>query len=86
MSVKEFQVLKNYLEQNLSKGFIQASSSSAAALIQFVKKSNGSIRVWVDYHALNDLTVKNIYPLPLINKSLQRLAQAKMRTRLGLRW
>jgi hypothetical protein len=70
ISVKELQVLKNYLEEHLSKGFIQASSSSAAALILFVKKSDGSIRVCLYYRALNDLTVKNRYPLPLINETL----------------
>lgn len=86
MSTKELQVLKDYLDENLSKGFIRASSSSAAAPVLFVRKADGSIRVCVDYRALNDLTIKNRYPLPLISETLQRLSQAKIITRQDLRW
>lgn len=86
MSTKELQVLKDYLDENLSKGFIRVFSSSTAAPVLFVRKADGSIWVCVDYRALNDLTIKNRYPLPLISESLQRLSQAKIITRLDLRW
>ena len=73
MSRDELQVLKKYLEENLSKGFIWASSSPAAALVFFVKKPGGGLWFCVDYRGLNALTVKNKYPLPLIKETLDRL-------------
>ncbi len=85
MSLLELRALKDYLEENLSKGYIRASSSSAASPVLFARKPDGGIRFCVDYRALNDLTVKNRYPLPLIDESLQRLQGAKKFTRLDLR-
>ena len=58
----ELEVLKKYLEDNLSKGYIWASSSPAAAPILFVKKPGGGLRFCVDNSGLNDLTIKNKYP------------------------
>ena len=58
MSRDEFQVLKKYLEDNLSKGFIWASSSPAAAPVLFVKKPGEGLWFCVGYHDLNAFTVK----------------------------
>ena len=66
MSHKELLVLKEYIEENLAKGFIRHSSSPAGAPVLFVKKSDGSLRFCVDYRGLNEMTIKNRYPLPLI--------------------
>ena len=66
MSMDELEVLKKYLEDNLSKGYIRAFSSPAAAPVLFVKKPGGGLRCCVDYCGLHDLTIKNKYPLPLI--------------------
>ena len=84
MSKEKLQVLKKYLEENLSKGFIWASSSPAAALVFFVKKPGGSLRFCVDYRGLNALTVKNKYPLPLIRETLDRLCKAVYFTKLDI--
>lgn len=86
MSEAELRALKQYLEENLSKGFIRASKSSAASPVLFAKKSDGSLRFCVDYRALNEITRKNRYPLPLIDETLNRLRKAKYYTRLDLRW
>jgi len=51
----------------------------------FVKKSDGSLRLCVDYRGLNEITVKNRYPLPLIQETLARLSKAKWFTKLNLR-
>ena len=59
MSRDELQVLKKFLEENLSKGFIWASFSPAAAPVLFVKKPGGGLWFCVDYHDLNALIVKN---------------------------
>ena len=66
MSRDELEVLKKYLEDNLSKRYIRASSSPAASPVLFVKKPGGGLQFCVDYRGLNDLTIKNKYPLPLI--------------------
>ena len=65
MTHAELKALKEYLEENLSKGFIRASSSPAASPVLFVKKSDGSLRFCVDYRGLNEGTIKNRYPIPL---------------------
>jgi len=84
MSQDELRVLKKYLEDNLAKGFIQASSSPAASSVLFVKKPSGGLRFCVDYRGLNAMTVKNRYPLPLIRETLDRLAKAKYYTKLDI--
>jgi hypothetical protein len=86
MSQEELKALKEYIEENMMKGFIQASSSPAGAPVLFVKKADGSLRLYVDYRKLNEETIKNQYPLPLIRKTLDHLAKAKSYTKLDLRW
>ena len=69
----ELETLKTYIETHLKTGFIQPSKSPAGAPILFDKKPDGSLRLCVDYQGLNNLTIKNRYPLPLIGESLNRL-------------
>ena len=85
LSRTELQVLSDYLKENLEKGFIRPSSSPAGAPILFVKKKDGSLRLCVDYRGLNKITIKNRYPLPLINELLDRLAHARVFTKLDIR-
>ena len=59
MSHDELQVLQKYLKDHLFKGFIRASSSSAAFSVIFVKKPEGELCLCVNYCDLNNLTVKN---------------------------
>ena len=66
----ELETLKTYIKTNLANGFIRASKSPAGAPILFVRKPDGSLRLCVDYRGLNNLTIKNRYPLPLIGESL----------------
>ena len=76
MSRDELEVLKKYLEADLSKGYIPASSSLAAAPVLFVKKPGRGLQFCGSYCGLNDLTIKNKYPLPLIQETLDRLCKA----------
>ena len=85
MSATELQEIRKWIEENLSKGFIRASSSSCASPILFVKKKHGSLRLCVDYRALNDITIKDRYPLPPIEETLYQIRGAKYFTRLDLR-
>ena len=80
----ELETLKTYIKTNLANGFIRPSKSPAGALILFVGKPDGSLRLCVDYQGLNNLTIKNRYPLPLIGESLDRLGRAKRFTQLDL--
>jgi len=81
----EREELKKYLKENLQKGFIRKSTSSAGAPILFVKKKDGSLRLCVDYRKLNDMTIRNSYPLPLISELLDRVKGAKIFTKLDLK-
>ena len=80
----ELETLKAYIETNLPNGFIRLSKSLADTLILFDRKSNGSLRLCIDYRGLNNLTIKNQYLLPRIKESLDRLRSAKQFNLLNL--
>ena len=77
--------MKDYIKNYLANGFIRPSQSPAAAPVMFVKRPDGKLRLVVDYHSLNAVTVKNRFPLPLIPKMLDRLHMAKVFTKIDLR-
>ena len=80
----ESETLKTYIEINLANGFIYSLKSPAFASILFDKKPNGSLRLCVNYWGLNNITIKNLYPLPFVEKSLHCLGRAKQLTQLDL--
>jgi len=77
--------LKAFIETNLANGFIQRSSSPAAAPKLFAKKKDGGLRLCVDYRVLNLGTVKNRYPCLLISEMLDRVRGARIFIRLDFR-
>ncbi|KAG1930727.1 retrotransposable element [Pimephales promelas] len=85
LSRPESEAMKQYIEEELAKGFIRPSTSPAAAGFFFVKKKDGGLRPCIDYRGLNDITVKYRYPLPLVPAALEQLRQAKYYTKLDLR-
>ena len=85
LSATELKVLREHLDKELANGWIRPSKSPAGAPILFAKKKDGSLRLCIDYRGLNAVTVKDRYPLPLIQESLDRLAQATVYTKLDLR-
>ena len=86
LSEIELEVLREYLDTNLAKGFIRESSSPYGTPVLFVKKPHGrGLRLCVDYRALNRSTIKNRYPLPLISELLDRLKHAFWYTKIDLR-
>src|SRR5258705_224351 len=85
MSRAELIVLKEWLEENMSKGFIRQSSSPFAAPVLFAKKPGGGLRFCIDYRDINSKTVKNRYPLPLIKETLNLLGNARIYTKLDVR-
>jgi hypothetical protein len=66
MNVKDLAELKKQIDELLSKGYIRPSSSPWGSPILFVDKKDGTRRMCIDYHPLNDVTIKNKYPLPRI--------------------
>ena len=84
MSQDELKILKKYLKEKLNKGFIRASSSSAASLVLFACKPEGGLRFCVDYKQLNAMTIKNRYLLPLIKKTLERICKAKIYSKIDI--
>ncbi len=80
----ELETLKAYIENNLANGFIRPSKSPAGALIFFDKKPDGSLRLCIDSQGLNNLTIKNRYPLSLVEESLDRLDRARRFSQLDL--
>ena len=84
MSQDELKVLKKYLEKNLNKGFIRASSSPAISPILFAHKLEDGLRFCVDYRQLNTTTIKNQYPLPVIKKTLERIYKVKIYSKIDI--
>ncbi|SOV06852.1 uncharacterized protein UDID_17944 [Ustilago sp. UG-2017a] len=82
---KEMSELRKYLDENLEKGFIRPSKSPARSPVLFVPKKDGSLRLCMDYRGLNEITVKNRAPLPLIEEQLFLLRKARIYTKLDLR-
>lgn len=77
LSEVELTVLRQYIDKHLANQFIRPSKLPAEAPILFVKKPSGGLRLCVDYQGLNNITIKNRYPLSLIGESLDRLGRAK---------
>jgi hypothetical protein len=84
MSQIELEALKNYIDEMLAKGFIRSSSSPAGAPVLFAKKKNGALRLCVDYRALNKISIKDRYPLPLSGDLMDRLSRAKVYSKIDL--
>ena len=86
MSDEERAACKRFIEENLSKGFIEASQSPFASPVLFVRKPGGrGLRFCVDYRRLNAVTRRDRYPLPLIDECLAQLTGAKFITKLDIR-
>jgi hypothetical protein len=85
MNVKDLAGLKKQIEELLSKGFIRPSSSPWGVPTLFVDKKDGSRRMCVDYRSLNEVTIKNKYPLPRIEDLFDQMRGAKVFSKIDLR-
>lgn len=85
MPVNELEELKRQIVELEAKGFIRQSSSLWGAFVLFVKKKDGSLRMCVDYRALNEVTIKNKYPLPRIDDLFDQLKGASVFSKIDLR-
>ena len=80
----ELEMLKAYIRTHLKTRLFQLVKFPASTSILFDKKLDRSLRLCVDYQGFHNLTIKNCYPLLLIDESLDRLGQAKSFTQLDL--
>ncbi|HEX3418956.1 MAG TPA: RNase H-like domain-containing protein, partial [Stellaceae bacterium] len=86
LNPKQQPVFDEWLKEQLDKGYITPSKSPQAAGFFFVsKKDSKALRPCQDYRYLNDWTVKNAYPLPLVSDLLNKIKGAKYFTKLDLR-
>ncbi len=85
ISGPERKAMTEYIESSLKTGPIRPSSSPAGAGFFFVGKKGGSLRPCIDYGPLNDITIENRYPLPLMSSAFDHLQQAKIFTKLDLK-
>jgi hypothetical protein len=85
MSVEELKELKKQLTELQEDGYIHSSSSPWGAPVLFVQKKDGSQRMCVDYRSLNDVTVKNKYPLPRIEDLFDQMRGARVFSKIDLR-
>jgi hypothetical protein len=85
MSTSELDQLKKQLEDLLEKKFIRPSVSPWGAPVLLVKKKDGSMRLCIDYRRLNQVTIKNRYPLPRIDDLMDQLVGACVFSKIDLR-
>jgi hypothetical protein len=85
MPVNELVQLKKQIAKLQSKGFIHSSSSPWGAPVLFVEKKDGTQRMCVDYRSLNEVTIKNKYPLPRIEDLFDQMKGAIVFLKIDLR-
>jgi hypothetical protein len=85
MNPAELVELKKQLDDLLSKGLIWPSLSAWRSPVLFVDKSDGSSRLCTDYRRLNNVTIKNKYPLPKIEDLFDQLNGAQVFSKIDLR-
>ena len=86
MSQNEQEKLNHFLEENLQKDYIWLSKSPLSSPAFFVKKKDGKLWFVQDYCKLNQFTVKNHYPLPLVVDIVSQLQGAHYFTKFDICW
>ncbi|KAJ6811857.1 uncharacterized protein M6B38_151055 [Iris pallida] len=82
---EELAELNKQIKELLAKGFIQPSASPWGAPVLFVKKKDSTLRLVIDYRTLNEVTIKNKYPLPRIDQLFDQLGEARVFSKIDLR-
>ena len=78
--------LEKFINENINSGRIRPSKSPIAAPFFFIQKKDAALRPVQDYHRLNAATVKDSYPLPLIQDVLNKVKNAKYFSKFDVRW
>ena len=85
LSPKETELMNEFIDENLRKGYIRPSQSPMASPFFFTGKKDGSLRPCQDYRYLNEGTIKNSYPIPLVQNLMDKLKGATVFSKLDLR-
>ncbi|KAF7648883.1 hypothetical protein LDENG_00150580, partial [Lucifuga dentata] len=85
LSAPERETMDKYIQSSLAAGIIRTSSSPVGAGFFFIEKKDKSLRPCIDYRGLNEVTIKNRYPLPLLFSAFELLQGATIFTKLDLR-
>jgi len=86
LSREEREEVREFVKEQLRKGYIWPSKSSQTVPVFFVGKKDGKKRMVQDYQYLNEWTIKNNYLLPLILDVLENIGTKKLFTKMNLRW
>jgi len=86
LSRDEREEVQVFVEDQLRKGYIWPSKSPQMSPVHFVAKKDGKRRIVQDYQHINEGTIKNVYPLPLISDILDVVGMKKVFTKLDLHW
>ena len=86
MTIKEEEALNQWLDEQLKAGLIIESKSRYVAPCFYIPKKDGSLRLVQDYRKLNQITIKDKMPLPLIGEVIDKLKEAKYFNKLDLIW
>ena len=78
--------LKEFIKENLRKGYIQPLQSSVGYSVLFIPKKNGKLRMYIDYRQLNSIIKKDRYPLLLILEIQDRIGNIKIFLKIDLKW
>ena len=85
LGAEELETVQEYIRKNEARGWIREAFTDGSSPIMFVERKDGSLRLCVDYRALNEVTKKDRYPLPLIGEALDRLHTAKYFIKLDIK-
>ena len=83
---EEDEALKKFIKEQLEKGYIRKSKSPYASAFFFIKKKDGKLRPIQDYQKLNQYTIWNKYPLPLIPELISQVKDANLFSKFNVRW
>ena len=86
LSREEREEVHEFIQKQLRKEYIRPSKSPQTTLVFFVGKKDGKKRMVQDYRYLNEWTIKNNYPLPLISDVVENIGTKKVFTKMDLRW
>lgn len=86
LSPPQEEAMNAFIDENLKSGRIRVSNSPIAAPFFFVGKKDGQLRPTQDYRRLNDWTIKDAYPLPLISDVVNRMKKARYFSKFDVRW
>jgi len=86
LSKDEREEVQNFVNNQFRKEYIRPSKSPQMSSVFFIGKKDRSKRMVMDYQSLNDQTVKNNYPLPLITDLIDNMGSKKVFTKMDLQW